>query len=78
MHKKSLKERSKKGKMGQYMGLYTIAFSLSHIVSHYTGLKLIVAFGYDMTWGIISVISFIGMICLFVLSRFLKKEKRLS
>ena len=60
------------------MGLYTIAFSLSHIVSHYTGLKLIVAFGYDMTWGIISIISFIGMLGLLILSKFLKKEKGLS
>ncbi len=68
-------ERSKKGKMGEYMGLYTIAFSLSHIVSHYTGLKLIVAFGYDMTWVIISAISFIGVLCLWLLKQFLKKEK---
>ncbi len=68
-------ERSKKGKMGQYMGLYTIAFSLSHIVSHYTGLKLIVAFGYDITWLIISIISFVGILCLLFLMKFLKKER---
>lgn len=67
-------ERSKKGKMGQYMGMYTIAFSLSHIVSHYTGLKLIVAFGYDMTWVIISIISFIGILCLLFLMKFVKNE----
>ncbi len=67
-------ERSKKGKMGQYMGLYTIAFSLSHIVSHYTGLKLVVAFGYDVTWVITSIISFIGILCLLFLMKFVKKE----
>lgn len=68
-------ERSKKGKMGEYMGLYTISFSLSHIVSHYTGLKLVVAFGYDITWVIISIISLVGIICLLFLMRFVKKEK---
>ena len=67
-------ERSKKGKMGEYMGLYTIAFSLSHIVSHYTGMKLIATYGYDFTWIIISIISLIGMFSLMILMKFLKNK----
>lgn len=68
-------ERSKKGKMGEYMGLYTISFSLSHIISHFTGFKLIVAFGYNITWIIISVIALVGVISLMFLTRFIKNEK---
>ena len=34
-------ERSKKGNAGEYMAMYSIAFSLSHIFSHNLGMQMI-------------------------------------
>ena len=47
-------ERSKRGKMGEYMALFTVAFSVSHIFGHYTGLKLIEKMGYTFTWWVMT------------------------
>ncbi|APD08170.1 hypothetical protein UJ101_02672 [Flavobacteriaceae bacterium UJ101] len=42
--------RSKRGKQGEYMGLYTLAYSLSHIFSHKVGMTMIEKLGYNITW----------------------------
>ncbi len=68
-------ERAKKGNQGEYMAFYSIAFSLAHIFAHNTGMQLIDNVGFDNTWAIITVLSFVGVICLFLLMRILKKEK---
>lgn len=44
--------RAKGGKMGQYMALYSISFSLAHIFGHNIGLQLINFNGYTFTWWI--------------------------
>jgi predicted MFS family arabinose efflux permease len=54
-------ERSKRGKMGQYMALYSIAFSFAHIFGHNSGLQLIEAFGFSRTWWIMIAISALGI-----------------
>lgn len=68
-------ERAKKGNQGEYMAFYSIAFSLAHIFAHNTGMQLIDNVGFDNTWSIITVLSFMGVICLFLLMKILKKEK---
>lgn len=55
-------DRAKKGKMGQYMGLYSISFSLAHIFGHNTGLQLINAFGFSITWWAMIVITLVGIV----------------
>ena len=45
-------DRAEGGKIGDYMGLYTIAFSIAHIVGHNGGLFMIHHFGYEVTWWI--------------------------
>jgi predicted MFS family arabinose efflux permease len=68
-------ERARRGNTGEYMAFYTIAFSLAHIFAHNSGMQLINKFGFDNTWMAISVLSFIGVGCLWILMRVLKKEK---
>ncbi len=69
-------ERAKRGNQGEYMGYYSIAFSIAHVFGHNSGLQMINALGFDKTWFIISILSVIGMLFLFVLMRMIKKEKQ--
>ncbi len=57
-------ERAKKGNQGEYMALYAIAFSLSHIFCHKAGMQMIANLGFHITWYIIALI---GLICVFLL-----------
>lgn len=68
-------ERAKRGKHGDYMAWYTIAFSLAHIFAHNSGMQIIGHIGFDAAWTSISILSFIGVVCLWILTRVLKKEK---
>jgi len=45
-------DRSERGKTGGYMALFTISFSISHIIGHNAGLHLVDVFGYHATWYI--------------------------
>ena len=45
-------DRSRRGRTGQYMALYTIAFSIAHIFAHNAGFQLIRSLGFDLTWWI--------------------------
>lgn len=62
--------RSHGSKTGQYMGLFSIAFSVSHIFGHNSGFQLIKAIGYNYTWIIMIGISAIAtLVFVFVKSR---------
>lgn len=69
-------ERAKKGKQGEYMAYYSIAFSLAHIFGHNSGMQMVDSLGFDKTWWIITLISMIGLFFLFSLTRIVQKEKR--
>ena len=43
-------ERAKKGNQGEYMALYSISFSIAHIIAHNSGMHLIAKYGYKITW----------------------------
>ena len=42
--------RAPKGHEGRYMALYTMSFSLAHIVSSKTGMTIIDNYGYQTNW----------------------------
>jgi predicted MFS family arabinose efflux permease len=67
--------RSKRGSMGKYMALYSIAFSISHILGHNTGLQLIEKFDFTITWWVFGILSTLGMLIFFILDRSEKKVK---
>ena len=70
-------ERAKKGKQGEYMALYSMAFSIAHIFGHNAGLQLTAALGFDSTWYIISIIALICSIILFILNKHLNSKQLL-
>ncbi|TWO32642.1 MFS transporter [Seonamhaeicola sediminis] len=73
-------DRAKKGNQGEYMALYSIAFSVAHIFGHNMGLQMIGNLGFNNTWFIITGLASVCVFLLFFLGRFLnikKKKKQL-
>lgn len=66
--------RSKLGRQGAYMGLYSMSFSLAHIFGHNSGMQLIANFGYDITWIIMIVISGVAAVLLIYVRRRFNRE----
>ena len=68
-------ERSKKGRQGAYMGLYSMSFSVAHIFGHNSGMQFIANFGYDNGWIFMAVMAGIGTFLLFIVKRGLTPNK---
>ena len=71
-------ERAKRGNQGEYMALYSIAFSISHVFAHNTGMRSIAKLGYDVTWYITSSLITVGILLLYILKRQIRKPKVIS
>ncbi|TYA97870.1 MDR family MFS transporter [Seonamhaeicola marinus] len=69
-------DRAKKGNQGEYMALYSIAFSIAHIFGHNMGLQLIGKIGFDNTWFIITALAGLCVFLLFTLKQYLKYKKK--
>jgi predicted MFS family arabinose efflux permease len=67
-------DRAKKGKQGEYLSMYVMAFAIAHIFGHNIGLRLIDNFGYNNTWYIMLGLGCIGILLLMYLKRQLKIE----
>jgi predicted MFS family arabinose efflux permease len=70
--------RAPKGQEGQYMGLYTMSFSLAHIACSKTGLDIIAHFGYQTNWIVMGSLGLLAAICCVWLNRILIAEKRIA
>ena len=66
--------RSDGKKRGSYMALYSIAFSVSHIFGHNSGMQLIDNFGFEFTWYTMFGLSLFACTLLFILKKLLKRE----
>jgi predicted MFS family arabinose efflux permease len=62
-------KRAEKGNSGDYMGLFTMAFSVAHIVGHNGGLQLIATFGYEVTWYVMTGILLLASLLFIWLKR---------
>lgn len=67
-------DRAKKGKQGEYLSMYVMAFSFAHIFGHNVGLRLVDSVGYNNTWYIMAGLGCIGILLLMYLKRVLKNE----
>ncbi|GAA3522005.1 MFS transporter [Aquimarina addita] len=67
-------ERSKKGKQGAYMGLYSMSFSVAHILGHNSGMQLIENYGYTNSWIFMTIIAIVGTVLLVIVKRKVAKE----
>ncbi|UPS90496.1 MFS transporter [Bizionia sp. M204] len=71
-------ERAKKGNQGEYMALYSIAFSIAHIFGHNAGMQLADSVGFENTWYIMTLLSILCIALLWLLMRYLKKHEAVS
>lgn len=67
-------ERADRGQPGAYMALYTISWSVAHIIGHSLGLNLIAWTGYVNTWWIFTGVLLVCVGMLVVLERMMRKE----
>ena len=71
-------DRAKKGNQGEYMALYSIAFSVAHIFGHNAGMRMVDGFGFNNTWLFITILAALCVFLLFILSQYLNRKKRLK
>lgn len=66
--------RAPRGHEGRYMGLYTMTFSLAHIVSAKLGTKISHIWNYDTNWTVMGLIGVLTMAVLMLLHRMVLRE----
>jgi MFS family permease len=71
-------DRAKRGNQGEYMALYSIAFSIAHVFGHNSGMRSVANFGYEITWNGITVVCIIGCLLLLILKNSINKTKRIT
>jgi predicted MFS family arabinose efflux permease len=68
--------RAPKGHEGRYMAIFSMSFSLAHIVSAKIGMKLIDTSGYQTNWFFMGSLGLIGVLCGYYALKLLKKEQK--
>ncbi len=67
-------DRADRGQPGSYMALFTISWSVAHIIGHTLGLNLVEHFGYVSTWYVFAVVLLLCLVMLYGLERMVKRE----
>lgn len=60
--------------LGAYMALFSIGFSVAHIVGHNSGMQLIDHIGFDATWYVMVGCLVLAALLILVLKRMVEKE----
>lgn len=68
--------RAPRGHEGRYMALYTMSFSLAHILSSKVGLEIIGHFGYSTNWFVMGSLGVVAMLFCVWLHRLLQVENK--
>jgi len=68
-------ERSKKGRQGAYMGLFTMSFSVAHIFGHNSGMQLIDWLGFENTWLIMGGVGALATFLVLIVIRIIKRQQ---
>ncbi len=71
-------DSAKKGNQGEYMALYSIAFSVAHIFGHNAGMQMVSKMGFDNTWYVTTVLAVICMLILYALKVSLRRKKGIT
>ena len=66
--------RAPRGREGQYMGYYTMSFSVAHIASSKTGMEIIAHKGYLANWLTMGSLGMLAVILTFIVLKITKKE----
>ena len=70
--------RAPKGHEGRYMAIFTMSFSVAHILSATVGMTLIDNFGYQVNWFFMGILGLIGVLLGYWVLILIKKEKLIS
>lgn len=70
-----VKKRSLKKQEGKFMAVFTMSYSVAHILSTKTGMAVITEFGYRTNWLLLSILGFFGSFIAYRLVFIVKKEK---
>ena len=54
--------RAPKGHEGRYMAIFTMTYSMAHIISAKTGMTIIDHFGYQANWFFMGTLGFISVL----------------
>jgi predicted MFS family arabinose efflux permease len=57
-------DRAEHRRSGDYMALFTMAFSLGHIFGHNSGMQLVNRYGFDVTWYVMAGSLFLAFLLL--------------
>lgn len=68
-------DRAKLGRQGAYMGIYSMSFSIAHIFGHNSGMQIIEAYGFKVTWFFLIGLTLIAWFLLFLVRRMLEAEE---
>lgn len=66
--------RAPKGHEGRYMAIFTMSYSLAHILSAKTGMEIISRFGYQANWFFMGMLGIIGVLTCVYLIRKMKTQ----
>ena len=66
--------RAPKGHEGRYMAIFTMSYSLAHILSAKTGMEIIERFGYQTNWAVMGGLGLIGVFVGFIVLKLVNKE----
>ncbi|UGS20172.1 MDR family MFS transporter [Flavobacterium cyclinae] len=66
--------RAPKGHEGRYMAIFTMSYSLAHILSAKTGMEIIDLFSYQTNWFFMGTLGVIGVLLFVWTSKLVKKE----
>ena len=66
-------DRAPKGQEGRYMALYTMSFSMAHIMSSKTGMETIANFGYRTNWILMGSIAVAAAVACWQVTRMVRR-----
>lgn len=69
--------RAPKGHEGRYMALFTMSFSLAHVVSSKSGMEIISHFGYQINWFFMGMMGISAILCCVWLKKLVRIEQGL-
>lgn len=71
-------DRAKLGKQGQYMGLYSVVFSMAYIIGPNLGMQIIEQLGFVFNWGVMATLAFIAVITSYGLKKRWEKNSNIN
>jgi len=67
-------DRSDHGNPGAYMAVFTMSWSIAHIIGHNMGLQLVSAYGFNITWYVLCSMLAISIGMIYVLKKMVENE----